>query len=141
MFTCAVALSVMTFFYSKYRNMIGSVQDFYAVSQVTDMLIYHIKHHQGKPPRTWQDLEAAYEYVNSGYNNFSLSELRQRVDIDFNVLAAGLSTLAATTDQTRVISVKNNGQSGVAEVEANERLWSALRRTAGLSNKGDEVEQ
>jgi hypothetical protein len=141
MFGCAVVLSITTFGYRKYRNTIGSVQDFYAISQVTDMLIYHIKHHQGKPPRIWQDLEGAYEYVNSGYNNFSLGELRQRVDIDFDALAAGLNTLAANADQARIVSVKNRSHSGVAEAEANERLRAALGRTAGLSNKGDEVER
>ncbi len=111
------------------------------MSQVTDMLIHHVKHHQGKPPRTWQDLEAAYEYVNSGYNNFSLGELRQRVDVDFDALAAGLNTLAANADQARIVSVKNSRHSGVAEAEANERLWAAVHCTAGLSNKGDEAER
>lgn len=141
MFVCAVVLSVTTFVYRTYRNMIASVQDFYALSQVADMLIFHIKHHQGKPPRSWRDLEAAYEYVNSGYNNFSLDELRQRVDIDFDGLAAGLNTLAANECRSRIVSVKNSSHSGLAEAEANQRLWAALDRTARLSNNGNEVER
>ena len=114
MLVCAVVLSVTPFAYWKYGSMIGSVQDFYAMSQVTDMLIYHIKHHQGKPPRNWQDLEGAYEYVNSGYNNFSLGELRQRVDIDFDALAARFNTLTANADQGRIVSVKNRRRNGDA---------------------------
>jgi hypothetical protein len=128
---CAAVLGVTTTVCRIYQSTISSVEDYYALSQVADMLIHYINDHQGESPNNWQDLEAAYQYVNSGYNNFSFRELRQRVGIDFDRLALVLKAClreASDAGDVRLIFARNTGRSLDAEAEANRRLWDAIVR-------------
>ena len=135
MFVCAVVLSITTCAYRTQHSIIESIQNSYAILQVTDMLIYHIKNHQGVPPKDWKDLEVAFQYVNTGYNSFTLPELRARVGIDFSQLARGLNVLRESEsheERGRVIFlIENSEQSETIVAEANERLW---KETEGIRN-------
>lgn len=127
---CAIVLGLTTYLHRVYQDVVESVEDSYALSQVADMIIYHVKTHKGIPPRHWEDLENAYRWVNSGYNMYSFAELRAKVCIDFGRLA---STLNALNDVghyqigVAVLTLKNGGHSAASETEANERLWSHIQ--------------
>ena len=91
---CAVIVAVAVFLRDEYQNAVTSVEDSYAVSHVTDMIIYHMKTQKGMAPRNWERVKGAYQWVNSGYNMFSFVELRERVRVDFDGLRTTLKRLA-----------------------------------------------
>jgi hypothetical protein len=125
---CAVVLGVIGWVNREYRNVVRSVQDVYALWQVTDMLTYHVAGHQGAVPKSWKDLEAEYQVVNQGYNSFSLEELQQRVGIDFDTLAVEFKS-SPGQQCPRVLFVKRNRPLVEAEADANQRLWNSISST------------
>jgi hypothetical protein len=130
---CLMAASMTAYAVRTYRAAVASLQDWYAICQVTDMLIYHISVHRGAPPDTWQELESAYRYVNAGYNSFSFHDLRSRVRIDFDALSLGLAAIKSLghgAESKRVLFVRSAAHSDEIETRANERLWCTLE---GLS--------
>lgn len=140
-FIFAVLLKGVTCLYQTHENAVRSVEDSYAISQVADMLIYHIRTQKGTPPGSWQDLENAYQWVNSGYGMFSLEELRARVRIDFVGLTVAVTAFRQNRhyqDGIGIVSLKGIGHSEGAEVEANDRLLSQIRF---IGREGDSMPQ
>ena len=117
---------LVVYIYQQYRDTIRAVEEHYALSEVTEMIICYVHREQGSLPSTWDDLEEAYHFVDSGYNAFSLPELRARVHIDFGALKR-LNADDYNGNVLQIVSEEADRPSTVAEREANQRLRSEVR--------------
>jgi hypothetical protein len=126
----AMFLAVAGCIYREYQRTMHSLQDVYTVWEATDLLTHYVVAH-GNAPQSWQDLTSVPPEVSAHYGSSSLDSLGQRVEIDFELLAATLNADAeqqAGKEPPRVISVKRNRQPADFEIEANQRLWDTVRQ-------------
>lgn len=127
---CAVVLGVATYALRAIRHEVRSVRNYYAMSQVTDMLVCHINAQTPEPPRNWKDLEGAYRFVNQGYNMFSIDELREIIGIDFRRLAditVGSDGPIFNRNRLQIVYFNESNHSDIVEANANERLLRHVR--------------
>ena len=130
-----VFLSVGGAAFYVYYSVNSSVRNAYAAWWVADMVVDHMKAHDGTWPKGWDDLADSYETcVHRSGRPWTFEELRDRVDLDWGADPKDLID-AKTVDQSppfRVIWLRDGSDTHWSGAEPNRIVLEYLqqRRTA-----------
>ena len=105
------------------------IDDAYAMLGAADMVILYMEDHDGRWPRSWDDLRPQFEITNGNVPGWSYSKFQDRIVIDFGVHVDDLErkSLQSASADFRVIRPRRD--SGVRMgVDPNKMLHDHFRR-------------
>lgn len=125
----AAALALVALgIHSIYHAVTTTVPNCYAAWWVADMVVEHMKSHDGAWPRGWEDLSAPYEAcVERSGRHWTFEELQQRVDVDWQADPKVLAE--ASNDERppfRVIWLRDGSSTYWNHAEPNGIVWEYL---------------
>lgn len=121
-----------------YELLYVTIPDCYAQEWVAGMVITHMKTHEGRWPRDWDDLREPYEIATRRSGRpWSFDELRSRVDVDFAADPSILAKAPLRTDEPpfHVIQLRNGKQHHWETTEPNSMIWRYLSDPANASGR------
>ena len=113
--------------------------DSYATWDGANLIIDHLRDHNGEWPKDWNDINLALQKRGQTRGGQSIDELKRRLTIDFNAEPAKLVTEIAQGDQPpfNVIRLRNGKQTHWAGAEPNGLIYDYLTNPEEYLNSGN----
>ena len=115
--------------YAVHHYVTEVVPNAYAVEWVASMVIQHLKTHDNRWPRSWEDLHEPYETMAAPQNYpWSIDELQRRVAVDWSADAEALKTAKVRDGEApfRVIWLIDGSESYWQGGDPNQRVFEYL---------------